>query len=88
MIVLIFVHDLSYYNNKEENVPKFSTAIPTGRKIQSLFAEYFGISVRTIHGWEQEQKSPPSYLIGLLKRILDLEYFNNSRKDVYNGNQR
>ena len=45
---------------------------------QSKFAAYFGISVRTLQEWEQERKKPPVYLADLLKRILDLEYFNNS----------
>ena len=34
---------------------------------QSKFATYFGISVRNIQEWEQEQKQPPPYLVGLLK---------------------
>ena len=45
---------------------------------QSKFATYFGISVRNIQEWEQERKQPPPYLVDLLKRILDNEYFNNS----------
>ena len=44
---------------------------------QSTFAAYFGISVRNIQEWEQERKQPPPYLVSLLKRILDNEYFNN-----------
>lgn len=47
---------------------------------QSKFADYFGISVRTIQEWEQERSAPPSYLVGLLKRILDLEYFNKNEQ--------
>lgn len=47
---------------------------------QRQFAEYFGISIRTIQEWEQERKSPPSYLVGLLKRILDFEYFNKNEQ--------
>lgn len=43
---------------------------------QSKFAAYFGISVRNIQEWEQERKQPPPYLISLLERILDDEYFN------------
>lgn len=43
---------------------------------QSQFGAYFGISVRTIQQWEQERRQPPEYLVGLLKRILDFEYFN------------
>lgn len=49
---------------------------------QRQFAEYFGISIRTIQEWEQERKSPPSYLVGLLKRILDLEYFKKAECDT------
>lgn len=47
---------------------------------QREFAEYFGISVRTIQEWEQERKSPPSYLAGLLKRILDIEFFKMNKE--------
>lgn len=42
---------------------------------QNEFASYFGISVRNIQEWEQERKNPPSYLVGLLERILNNEYF-------------
>lgn len=49
---------------------------------QSQFASYFGISVRTIQEWEQERKSPPAYLVGLLKRILDFEYFNKKENNT------
>lgn len=47
---------------------------------QREFALYFNISVRSIQEWEQERKSPPSYLVGLLKRILDFEYFNKRKE--------
>lgn len=40
---------------------------------QKEFAEYYGISVRTIQEWEQERKNPPSYLVGLLERVWKLE---------------
>ena len=40
---------------------------------QRQFADYFGISVRNIQEWEQERKSPPPYLVGLLERIWNLE---------------
>ena len=51
---------------------------------QKQFAAYFGISFRTIQEWEQERSAPPTYLVGLLKRILDFEYFNkdNQGKDA------
>ena len=40
---------------------------------QRKFAEYFGISIRTIQEWEQGRRNPPEYLLGLLKRIWFLE---------------
>lgn len=49
---------------------------------QKQFAAYFGISFRTIQQWEQERSAPPAYLVGLLKRILDLEYSNNTECDT------
>lgn len=49
---------------------------------QSEFAAYFGLSVRSIQEWEQERKQPPPYLVGLLKRILDNEYFDSTRNKV------
>ena len=49
---------------------------------QKKFADYFGISFRTIQQWEQERSAPPSYLVGLLKRILDFEYFNKVECDT------
>ena len=49
---------------------------------QSEFAAYFGLSVRSVQEWEQERKQPPPYLVGLLKRILDNEYFNSARNKV------
>lgn len=48
---------------------------------QSKFAAYFGISVRTLQEWEQERKEPPTYLVGLLKRILDYEFFNKENRE-------
>lgn len=40
---------------------------------QSQFAEYYGISVRTIQEWEQGRRKPPEYILKLLKRIWELE---------------
>ena len=40
---------------------------------QSKFADYFGISVRTLQEWEQGRRNPPEYLLKLLKRIWELE---------------
>ena len=36
---------------------------------QAKFAEHFGIPLRTLQEWEQERRTPPSYLLNLLKRI-------------------
>lgn len=40
---------------------------------QSKFADYFGIPVRTLQEWEQGRRTPPVYLLELLKRIWKLE---------------
>lgn len=40
---------------------------------QGKFANYFGLSVRNIQEWEQERRTPPPYLVELLKRIWNLE---------------
>ena len=46
---------------------------------QSKFAIYFDISARNIQEWEQGgRKQSPPYLIGLLKRILNNEYFTEN----------
>lgn len=50
---------------------------------QCEFAEYFGISVRTLQEWEQGRKRPPTYLENLLLRILDDECFG--KKEKING---
>lgn len=40
---------------------------------QSKFATHFEIPVRTIQQWEQEVRTPPSYVVKLIKRVLTLE---------------
>ena len=40
---------------------------------QSKFAEYFGLPVRSVQEWEQGRRTPPEYLLKLLKRIWKLE---------------
>lgn len=40
---------------------------------QSKFAEYFNIPLRTLQEWEQERRTPPPYLLDLLKRIWNAE---------------
>ncbi len=42
---------------------------------QQKFGDYFGISKRTIQEWEQERKNPSDYLVNMMQRILDNEYF-------------
>lgn len=40
---------------------------------QSKFAEYFELPVRSVQEWEQGRRTPPEYLLKLLKRIWKLE---------------
>lgn len=40
---------------------------------QRVFAEYFGLPLRTLQEWEQGRHDPPPYLTGLLERIIRLE---------------
>lgn len=34
---------------------------------QKAFSEYFGIPIRTIQDWESEKRTPPLYVIDLIK---------------------
>lgn len=49
---------------------------------QGKFANYFGISYRTIQQWEQERSNPPRYLVALLERIWSAE-----NKERQNGSE-
>ena len=40
---------------------------------QSKFAEHFELPVRSVQEWEQGRRTPPEYLLKLLKRIWKLE---------------
>lgn len=40
---------------------------------QSVFASYFGLSVRTLQEWEQGNQAMPAYLLDLLDRVWTLE---------------
>lgn len=40
---------------------------------QSGFSRKFGIPVATVQHWEQGVSSPPSYVPGLIEKILDYE---------------
>lgn len=40
---------------------------------QLEFANHYGIPVRTLQEWEQGRSNPPSYLVDLIKRIMELE---------------
>ena len=50
--------------------------IQTGMS-QSQFAEHFGVSVRSLQGWEAGKK-PPQGVVGMMARILELERKNNA----------
>lgn len=43
---------------------------------QSVFASYFGLSVRTLQEWEQGNQAMPAYLLDLLDRVWTLEREN------------
>jgi putative transcriptional regulator len=40
---------------------------------QSKFAAMFNIPVRTLQAWEQEQSTPPEYVIRMMERIIQME---------------
>lgn len=40
---------------------------------QKAFAEYFGIPKRTLEDWEQENRTPPPYVIDLIEYKLKAE---------------
>lgn len=44
---------------------------------QQQFADYFGLSVRTLQDWEQERRTPPVYVLEMMKRIWTLERKEN-----------
>lgn len=41
---------------------------------QKQFADYFGIPIRTIQGWECGRRKPPDYILKLLERIWKAEH--------------
>ena len=41
--------------------------------IQKEFATRFGIPVKTLQNWEQGWQDPPSYVVSMIERILELE---------------
>lgn len=52
---------------------------------QKKFANYLGISVRTIQNWEQNRREPPEYLTMLVERVLIKENVLEEKKaDNYN----
>lgn len=46
---------------------------------QSKFAEFFGVSVRTLQDWEQGRRVPPTYVPGMMLRILEHEFFQGNQ---------
>ena len=41
---------------------------------QQQFADYYGISVRTLQQWEQGRRTPPEYIFEMMKRIWKLDH--------------
>lgn len=41
---------------------------------QSEFAKRFNIPVGTLAHWEQGVRTPPDYVIGMIKEILNINY--------------
>lgn len=42
---------------------------------QGRFAEYFGIPKSTLQDWEHGRRTPPPYIPGMIRRILELEAY-------------
>lgn len=40
---------------------------------QSKFAEHFEIPIRTLQDWEQGKRTPPDYILKMMKRIWKAE---------------
>lgn len=63
-----------YIDLFEKEVIQFMKTLLEMRKelgwSQKKFADYLGISVRTIQNWEQHRREPPEYLPMLVERIL------------------
>lgn len=45
---------------------------------QSKFANYFGIPKKSIQNWEINATTPPPYILGMMRRILELERNTNN----------
>lgn len=41
---------------------------------QSQFAKLIGIPVGTLQNWEQGKRTPPTYVLDLIERVLQSEY--------------
>lgn len=42
---------------------------------QGAFAAFMGVPVRTLQDWEQERRTPPEYVVAMMERILNNEYY-------------
>ena len=40
---------------------------------QGKFSAFFGIPTSTLQDWEHGRRTPPPYIINMMKRILELE---------------
>lgn len=50
---------------------------------QHSFSAYFGIPTATLQDWEHNRRTPPRYVIDMMKRILELEKKNSKKGDSY-----
>ena len=47
---------------------------------QSQFAKFFDIPVCSIQEWEQERKAPAPYVPKMMQRILNNEFYANTKE--------
>ncbi len=57
---------------------------------QSKFAAMFDIPVSTLKDWEQERRTPPAYVVNMIKKILELQgiLINDNCIDSYESRRR
>lgn len=46
---------------------------------QGKFAAYFEMPVRTLQDWEQGRYNPPEYVVKMMERILNNDFFGKGK---------